>query len=40
MPVLVREVEEDLARRLAAFDGPGMLREAMSYAVLGGGKRL
>ncbi|MHC4220119.1 MAG: polyprenyl synthetase family protein [Planctomycetota bacterium] len=40
LPALVREVEEDLARRLAAFDGPEMLREAMSYAVLGGGKRL
>ncbi|MHC4774718.1 MAG: polyprenyl synthetase family protein [Planctomycetota bacterium] len=40
LPVLVREVEEDLARRLAGFDGPEMLREAMAYAVLGGGKRL
>ena len=38
LPVLAREVEEDLARRLAGFDGPEMLREAMAYAVLGGGK--
>jgi geranylgeranyl diphosphate synthase type II len=40
LPVLVREVEEDLARRLAGFGGPEMLRETMSYALLGGGKRL
>ena len=34
-------VDEELARRLS-FDGedPGRLREAMRYAVLGGGKRL
>jgi geranylgeranyl diphosphate synthase type II len=40
VPVLAREVEEDLARRLARFKGPEMLREAMLYAVLGAGKRL
>ncbi|MHC4100621.1 MAG: polyprenyl synthetase family protein [Planctomycetota bacterium] len=40
LPILAREVEADLARRLARFKGPEMLREAMSYAVLGGGKRL
>jgi geranylgeranyl diphosphate synthase type II len=40
LPVLVQEVEEDLARRLAGVDGPEILREAMSYSVLGGGKRL
>jgi geranylgeranyl diphosphate synthase type II len=40
VPQLAREVEEDLARRLAGFDGPRTLREAMAYAVLGGGKRL
>jgi geranylgeranyl diphosphate synthase type II len=40
VPRLVKEVEADLARRLAAFRGPDMLRDAMSYSVLGGGKRL
>jgi geranylgeranyl pyrophosphate synthase len=35
------EVDADLARRLAIGpDDPGRLREAMAYAVLGGGKRL
>jgi geranylgeranyl diphosphate synthase type II len=40
VPTLVGEVEADLARRLAAFPGPDMLRDAMEYSVLGGGKRL
>jgi geranylgeranyl pyrophosphate synthase len=40
VPILVREVEQDLADRLAAFQGPDMLRDAMTYSVLGGGKRL
>jgi geranylgeranyl diphosphate synthase type II len=37
---VVEEIETDLARRLAALDGPQALLEAIRYAVLGGGKRL
>ena len=40
LPALVREIEQDLARRIEAFDGPEALREAVAYALLGGGKRL
>ncbi len=40
LPLLVREVEADLARRLASVEGPDALLEALRYAVLGGGKRI
>src|SRR5688572_15925613 len=37
---VVSEVDADLEKRLAAAMLPGNLREAVQYAVLGGGKRL
>ncbi len=40
LATLVREVEADLARRLATVTGPEALLEALRYAVLGGGKRI
>jgi geranylgeranyl diphosphate synthase type II len=40
LTALAGEIEDDLRRRLAAYEGPALLRDAMSYSVLGGGKRL
>ncbi len=37
---ITAEIEDDLARRIESVDGPDALREGLSYAVLGGGKRL
>ncbi len=37
---LVREVEDDLSRRIKALNAPQALQDAIAYAVLGNGKRL